>query len=109
MSVMSSTWHAVATLDDLWEGEMKAVEVDGKAVALINVDGDVYAYDDHCPHLGSRLSQGSLDGATLTCSAHEWVFDCRVGTGINPAGACLRKLTVRVDGDVISLRTGDGV
>lgn len=105
---MSRTWHAVATLDDLWEGEMKAVEVDGMAVVLINIDGDVYAYDDHCPHLGSRLSQSSLDGATLTCAAHEWVFDCRLGTGVNPAGACLRKLTVRVDGDVISLMTEDG-
>jgi hypothetical protein len=31
-----------------------------------------------------------------------------LGTGVNPAGACLRKLTVRVDGDVISLMTEDG-
>jgi toluene monooxygenase system ferredoxin subunit len=101
---MTAGWRAVATVDDLWEGEMMAVEVDGATVVLVNVDGEVHAYDDRCPHLGARLSEGSLDGAILTCSAHEWVFDCRLGRGINPAGVCLRRFAVRTDGDVISLR-----
>ena len=101
---MTPTWRAVATLDDLWAGEMKALEVEGMAVVLINVEGNVYAYEDRCPHLGARLSDGSLDGAILTCSAHEWVFDCRFGRGVNPASACLGWFTVRVDGEVIWLR-----
>jgi toluene monooxygenase system ferredoxin subunit len=106
VSAVTDIWRAVATLDDLWEGEMKAVEVDGIAVVLINIDGEVYAYEDQCPHLGSRLSEGSLDRATLTCSAHEWVFDCRLGLGINPTSASLRQFAVRTEGDVIALRMG---
>jgi toluene monooxygenase system ferredoxin subunit len=104
-AVVASPWRTVATLDDLWDGQMKAVEVDGLAVVLINVGGDVYAYEDQCPHLGSRLSAGCLEGADLTCASHEWVFDCRLGRGINPATARLRPIPVRVAGEEISLIT----
>ena len=104
MSVRDPAWHAVACLDELWEGEMKAVTVDGKPIVLINVAGDIYAYDDRCPHSGTPLSEGILEGAILTCSAHEWVFDSRLGQGINPTAACLRPVAVRVEGEVISVR-----
>jgi toluene monooxygenase system ferredoxin subunit len=100
-----NVWHAVATLDDLWRGEMRAVDVDGRAVLLVNVDGNVHAYDDRCPHLGSELSQGSLDGGILTCSAHEWSFDCRLGRSINPGGVSLRRLAVQIDGEIVSVAT----
>jgi toluene monooxygenase system ferredoxin subunit len=105
VSVTSDTWRAVATLEDLWEGEMTVVEVDGRAVVLMNVDGNVYAYEDECPHLGTPLSAGTLEGGVLTCSAHEWVFDCRSGHGVNPASACLNQCSVRVDEEVIYVRT----
>lgn len=97
----SQIWSAVATLDELWEGEMKSVQVPGLSVLLLNIDGRVYAYEDQCPHLGNPLSEGLLDGSTLTCAAHEWVFDCRVGCGINPAAARLRPIPVQVDGETI--------
>lgn len=103
-----STWRAVARLDELWAGEMRAVDVDGIAIVLVNVAGDVYAYEDHCPHLGCPLSEGSLDGAVLTCAAHEWAFDCRLGRGINPASACLREFPLRVADELIWLGTEDG-
>jgi toluene monooxygenase system ferredoxin subunit len=104
MTVVTRSWRAVATLDDLWEGEMMAVDVEGLAIVFVNIDGDVFAYEDRCPHLGTPLSRGYLDGASLMCAAHEWVFDCRLGRGINPANACLRSFDVRVDSDVISIR-----
>jgi toluene monooxygenase system ferredoxin subunit len=104
VTVRDPAWHAVATLDDLWEGEMTPVTVDGRPIVLINVAGDIYAYDDRCPHSGTPLSKGILDGAILTCSAHEWVFDSRLGQGINPATACLRRVAVQVEGEVISVR-----
>jgi toluene monooxygenase system ferredoxin subunit len=103
VTVRDPAWHAVATLEELWEGEMRPVTVEGMAIVLINVGGDIYAYDDRCPHSGTPLSKGILDGAILTCSAHDWVFDIRLGEGINPAPACLCPVAVQVEGEVISV------
>jgi toluene monooxygenase system ferredoxin subunit len=105
--VTDGDWVPVGTLDDLWEGEMVAVAVGGVAAVLLNVDGDVYAFEDRCPHLASPLSRGRFDGRVLTCAAHEWTFDGRGGGGLNPAGACLRAYAVRVVDDVISVNTDE--
>ena len=91
----------VATLDELWEGEMIALEIEGKVVLLVNVDGGIHAYADSCPHLGTRLSQGSLRRNVLTCSTHAWEFDASSGQGINPKTACLESFAVKVEnGDI---------
>jgi toluene monooxygenase system ferredoxin subunit len=96
-----ATWRCVASLDELWEGEMLAVTIDAIDILLCNVAGTVYAYDDRCPHLANPLSRGQLDEHVLTCAAHEWSFDVRSGRGVNPATAVLRSFPVCLDGDTI--------
>ena len=94
-------FRKVATLDELWDGEVAVVEVEGQALLLVNVDGGIYAYADSCPHLGTRLSQGSLRRNVLTCSTHGWEFDVSSGEGINPRSACLESFAVKVEnGDI---------
>jgi toluene monooxygenase system ferredoxin subunit len=96
------TWAYATSLDELWDGEVIGTVVDETVeIVLCNVGGEVFAYDDRCPHLGGRLSNGVLDGSMLTCAAHEWVFDVRSGGGVNPAASCLRQYDVRLDGDDI--------
>jgi toluene monooxygenase system ferredoxin subunit len=90
-------FRKLATLDDLWSGEMMAVESDGRAVLLVNVDGGIQAYADACPHLRSKLSQGSLQRNVLACVTHGWQFDVRTGQGINPRSACLDSFAVKVE------------
>jgi toluene monooxygenase system ferredoxin subunit len=97
-----------STLDDLWEGDMRPVVLDGREVLLCNLGGAVFAYDDTCPHLGNPLSMGKLEGHVLTCAAHEWSFDMRTGGGINPTGACLHRYPVRLDGDRVLVDTKAG-
>jgi toluene monooxygenase system ferredoxin subunit len=89
--------HLATTADDLWEGEMLGVELEGVPVLLVNVGGEIRAYRDRCPHQGVRLSEGRLHGATLTCAAHHWTYDVRGGCGINPCTAALEPFAVRVD------------
>jgi toluene monooxygenase system ferredoxin subunit len=105
VSAEDNGWQVVATLGDVWVGDLKAIDVGGIAVVLVNVGGEIRAYDDRCPHSGTPLSNGTLNGEILTCSAHEWVFDCRVGHGINPASARLRPVPIRVEGEAILIRT----
>lgn len=99
-------WLEAGTLDDVWEGEMRAVRLGPVDVLLCNIDGQVHAYQDRCPHLANRLSEGELRENLLTCAAHEWVFDARTGNGVNPEDVTLRRVPVRVDGDRISVRLG---
>ncbi|MCU1236372.1 MAG: Toluene-4-monooxygenase, subunit TmoC [Candidatus Solibacter sp.] len=95
-------YRRVATLDELWDGEMMFLETEGQGVLLVNVDGGIHAYADSCPHLGTRLSQGSLQRHLLTCSTHGWEFDACSGRGINPKTACLKSFAVKVDnGDIL--------
>jgi toluene monooxygenase system ferredoxin subunit len=97
----------VASLEDLWSGEMMAVEVDGNAILLINVHDQIYAYADACPHQKSRLSEGTLMGSTLRCARHHWEFDVCTGQGINPQNACLRVFSVTIEGGGILLELDD--
>lgn len=101
-----AAWRLAGTLDDLWEGEMAGVHLGTVDVLLCNVDGEVFAYENRCPHLANPLSSGVLDGGLLTCAAHEWAFDARTGSGVNPASTCLHRYPVRLDGDRIFVGTG---
>jgi len=91
------SFRRVASLEDLWSGEMIRLEVDGYGLLLINVDDQIYAYADACPHQKSRLSEGSLTGRTLRCARHHWEFDVCSGCGINPQNACLKVFPVTLE------------
>ena len=94
-------WHVVMEADDLWEGELTAAEVTGTMLVLMNVGGEVRVYLDRCPHLASRLSEGDLDGCTLTCAMHLWEFDALTGKGTNPGNSQLSVVQARVaDGNI---------
>ena len=88
------SFRKVASLEDLWSGEMTGLEVDGNYILLVNVDDHVYAYADACPHQKSRLSEGNMTGTTLRCARHHWEFDVCTGHGINPQSACLTEIPV---------------
>jgi toluene monooxygenase system ferredoxin subunit len=90
-------------VDDLWEGEMIDVEVAGQQVVLINLDGEVLAYQNRCPHQGWPLHRGILEDEELTCANHMWVFDVSTGKGINPGNCSLVSYPCKVDenGDIL--------
>jgi toluene monooxygenase system ferredoxin subunit len=99
-----NSWHEVATLDDLWEGDLLEVSVAGDAVLLAHLPGGVVrAYQGECPHSRYPLASGELDGDVLTCAGHGWEFDLRTGRGVNPGNCRLRQFPVRVEGEQISV------
>lgn len=89
-------WYEVMPSEDLWIGEMLGVEVAGVNVLLVNVADEVHAYLDRCPHRSSKLSEGELDAAKITCPTHLWEFDALTGHGINPDTAQLIEFPCRV-------------
>ena len=61
------------------------VELDGRMIALYNIDGDFYATDDICTHRRARLSDGYLDGRIVQCPLHFGKFDVITGQPHEPA------------------------
>ena len=79
-------------------GQARTVEIDGKAIALFNVDGEFYALDNACPHRGGPLGDGDLAGKEVTCPWHGWTFDVPTGCGTHtPAQATT--YAVKVEGE----------
>ena len=64
---------------DIPPGKLQKVSVDGKEIVVANIDGNYFAMDDTCPHQGPSLSDGKLEGSTVTCDWHGAQFDCKSG------------------------------
>ena len=82
-------WHRVADLDEIPEGRVATVTAGVHSMALTNIDGEYAAMENHCPHQGGPLGEGSIEvGADgkcwLRCPWHGWDFDPK--TGLPPGG-----------------------
>jgi len=96
----------VATVAEIPAGRCKGVELDGKPIAVINVDGAYYATDDTCTHRGALLSEGDLEGKEIICPLHGAVFDATNGEVLEPpATDPLTCYAVRVSGGEIFVQT----
>jgi len=68
-----------ARVADLKDGEMRKLTVEGKEVLLARAAGKYYAAEHRCPHMGGHLSEGKLEGTTVTCPRHRSQFDLTDG------------------------------
>ena len=109
-------WHKVAELDELPEGRVKTVTAATKSMALTHVNGQYAAMDNHCPHQGGPLGEGSIergdDGKCwLRCPWHGWDFDPLTGRppgGHEDSGQELYPLEIRPDGIYLGLEKAPG-
>jgi nitrite reductase/ring-hydroxylating ferredoxin subunit len=71
-------------LEELEPGDMKAVDVDGTSVLIVNVQGEPYAFKNHCA-LEARLplDGGRLAGSALVCPWHNCAYDARSGKRVD--------------------------
>ena len=76
------------------EGARAVVEAGAFKVAVVRVDGRVWAIDNVCPHRGGDLGMGDLQGHHLYCPQHAWCFDVRTGEGFFPSGIRVRRFEV---------------
>ena len=88
---------------DLPPGASKIVVVAERKVAVFNIDGELYAIEDRCPHRGASLGEGTRDRFVVTCPLHKWEFDLRTGQCVGQPGNELRRFEVFVTGDSLLL------
>jgi nitrite reductase/ring-hydroxylating ferredoxin subunit len=96
--------------DDLQEGKLVSVDVNGKSIILTGIKGKLYAMDSVCSHEGGPLEEGTLEDYTLICPWHQGKFDIRTAKASAEADwvTDLKSYSVIVDdrSGVISIDTG---
>src|SRR3954466_11074730 len=105
------TWHPVSTVDVPGEGRVRSVTVDGRSIALTRCGRALGALENHCPHQGGPLGEGSIEQGLLRCPWHGYDYDPVTGA---PPGELAEHLDDRVpayeveeDGDGVRVRLPD--
>jgi nitrite reductase/ring-hydroxylating ferredoxin subunit len=86
---------------DVQSGAGKGIELNGKAIAVFNVDGKFYAINDVCGHRGGPLSEGEIDGTTVICPWHGWRYNVTSGENELVPALPTEKYELKVEGDDI--------
>ncbi|WP_161966075.1 Rieske (2Fe-2S) protein [Steroidobacter cummioxidans] len=94
----------VAKKSQIPENSVIGAEAEGKLLALVNLNGEIYALDDACPHEAGPMSEGAIEGDEIVCPWHASRFDVRTGrVTMDPAVAGLATYKVRVVGDAVEV------
>lgn len=110
----------VCSSEDLKPGQRQLVKVDGSEIALFNLNGELYAVRNKCPHQGVSMVYGSIDGTMLPsdphsyqygkhnqilrCPLHGWGFDIKTGESLFDAEKCkIKTYDIQQEGDSIVL------
>ncbi|MGB8842656.1 MAG: non-heme iron oxygenase ferredoxin subunit [Aliidongia sp.] len=98
-----SNWVKIAQTADFADGDVRAVEYGGTALAIYRVDDRFFATDNICTHAYAQLSDGFLDDCTIECPLHAGRFDIRTGKALGaPVTQDLRSYPVKIeDGAVL--------
>jgi pyruvate oxidase len=98
-------WHKVADVDALADGRVMTVTAGRRSLALTRCNDRYGALDNHCPHQGGPLGEGSIEKGWLRCPWHGYDYDPITGTpppGFTDAPAS-HPVEVRNDGVYVAL------
>jgi 3-phenylpropionate/trans-cinnamate dioxygenase ferredoxin subunit len=101
----TSKEHVLCRLDDLARGAARRFEVDGRLLAVVRIDDDVYVIGDTCTHADFSLSDGEVlvEEREIECWKHGSTFSLETGEPQSlPATRPVPVYDVTVrDGDVV--------
>lgn len=85
-------------------GEVAEFTVQGRAVCVANVDGNITALDGVCPHEGGPLGEGLIEEGRVVCPWHAYSFDARTGACEQDADLKAQVFEAVVDGGDLKAR-----
>lgn len=102
---MTENWTDAAALADVPEGDVMAVQVAGKEIALYEVAGEIYATDNTCTHGAARMSDGFLEGREIECPLHQGRFDVCTGKALcTPLTQDIKTYPVKIENMRVMLK-----
>jgi len=83
-------------------GAVTEIEIRGRTICLANIDGELAALNNICPHRLGPLGQGWVEGRAVVCPWHCWAFDVKTGVAAPPDKGQVEVYPLRVeDGSVL--------
>lgn len=91
------SWIDLAAFADLKPGRLLKAQAAGHTLALgLGPDG-AFCLKDACAHEGGSLSEGSFDGACVTCPLHALRYDVKDGSCATDARYTQKRYDVKVE------------
>ncbi|MFK2825745.1 Rieske (2Fe-2S) protein [Bacillus sp. B190/17] len=89
---------SICPANELTPGCRKIVTIDSLPIVIVNMDNQLYAFLNMCPHQGAPLECGSISGVMMSpephqyeygrhnevvrCPLHGWGFDMKTGVSL---------------------------
>ena len=97
-------WADVCSLADLQDETLVSRTIDGRDVLLYRHDDGVSCLDNACAHMGMPLDAGLVDGGTVRCPHHGFVYRLDTGECLTVPEVQLAVHAVKVVGDRVAVR-----
>ncbi len=73
---MRRFWHPIHRAEDLRASQAKPIQIMSERFTLYRGEsGTPHVIDFRCPHRGTQLSAGWVEGDCIRCMYHGWLFD----------------------------------
>ena len=99
---------ALGLANEFPEGGSVVVTVNQKDVAVFRSNGQFFAIDDLCPHMGASLSGGFVEDGVVTCPWHYWRFRLADGAWADNPKIKTGCYAVHLVGEQVELELPDG-
>lgn len=74
-----SDWIPVTEVGNIPPREGRSVCLNGKELAIFNLNGRFLTVDNQCPHKGGPLCDGIVSGSAVVCPLHGRRYDLESG------------------------------
>ena len=98
-----SQFHSVARVGAVPEGEGRSFTADGRIIGVFLKDGEYFAINDLCPHIGASLASGHFEDGAVMCPWHAWRFCVKDGTWLDNPKVKTDSYEVRILNDEIQV------
>ncbi len=93
----------IVTVSDVPPGSAHVTDINGRSIAIFNVEGAFFAIENTCVHRGGPLGEGELDGEVVTCPWHSWEYNVRTGISLTTPSASVKTYEVKVEGEDVKV------
>ena len=99
-----SKYVKMAETHEIPKNKMKVFKVEDHEILVVNVEGELYAFENRCPHMGYPLYFGRLEGKVLTCGFHYAKFDVTTGKSLGSVtDKPLKKFKIKIQNSLVQV------